>query len=98
MDERELGVAEEHQIIITNREVVSVKGVLQVESFDDEEIVLDTEYGLLTLRGEDLKIKQLDVQGGSFNVEGTIHSLQYSAGMRPRSARGSKSWLDRLFR
>ncbi|MGB9866600.1 MAG: sporulation protein YabP [Bacillota bacterium] len=98
MDERELDVVGEHQVTITNREVVSVKGVLQVESFDDEEVVLDTEYGLLTLRGEELKIKQLDVQGGSFNVEGTIHSLQYSAGMRPRGPRGARSWLDRLFR
>lgn len=97
MDERDFEAGGTHQIVVTNRELVSIKGVLQVESFDDEEIVLDTEYGTLTLRGEDLKIKQLDVQGGNFNVEGTIGSIQYSAGSRFRN-KSSKGWLDRLFR
>ncbi|HHV78569.1 MAG TPA: sporulation protein YabP [Firmicutes bacterium] len=97
MDERDFEGIGSHQVTITNRELVSIKGVLQVDSFDDEEIVLDTEYGTLILKGEDLKIKQLDVQGGNFNVEGLVSSIQYSAGSRIRS-KTSKSWLERIFR
>ncbi len=95
MDEKYKGEGE-HQVIITNREFISIKGVLHVDSFDDQEIVLDTDLGTLTLKGEDLHIKQLDLEDGSFAVEGVLASLQYSVS-KGLKARG-KGLLERLLR
>lgn len=88
-----------HSLHIENREQVTVQGVLAVESFDDQEIVLETEMGTLTLRGEDLHIKQLDLELGKFAVEGLINACQYSVSRqrqgRPQRSRG---FLERLLK
>jgi len=88
-----------HSLQIANRESVVVTGVLAVESFDDEEIQLETEMGALTLRGEELSIKQLDLERGRFAVEGLINALQYSQ-PRQRSGRPQRSrgFLERLLK
>ncbi|MEW6081783.1 MAG: sporulation protein YabP [Bacillota bacterium] len=87
----------DHQVTITNREHVVIKGVLNVESFDDQEVILETEMGALTLRGEDLQIRQLSLEEGDFAVEGMLNALQYLPGSRAR-AKGKKNFIDRLFR
>lgn len=91
--------AGEHSLQIVNREQVTVQGVLAVESFDDEEIILETEMGMLTLRGEELHIKQLDLESGKFAVEGFVNSLVYAA-PRQRGGRATKgrSFLERLLK
>ena len=53
---------ETHQLTIKNREETRIQGVLHVDSFDDQEIVLDTDLGSLVVKGGDLHIKQLDLQ------------------------------------
>lgn len=88
---------EQHEISIVNREFVTIKGVIHVDSFDAEEIVLDTDLGLLTIKGEDLHIKQLNLEQGNFCVEGLITALQYSAGGRLKGRKG-KGFLDRLLK
>ncbi|MGI5823493.1 MAG: YabP/YqfC family sporulation protein, partial [Dethiobacteria bacterium] len=40
-----------HRLVIDNRERLEITGVLNVDSFDDQEIVLETEQGLLAMRG-----------------------------------------------
>jgi sporulation protein YabP len=93
------GGSGQHSLHIVNREQVTVAGVLAVESFDDEEIILETDMGTLTLRGEDLHIKQLDLESGRFAVEGLISACTYSTprqrGSRPAKARG---FLERLLK
>jgi sporulation protein YabP len=93
------GASGQHTLHIVNREQVAIQGVLAVESFDDEEIILETEMGTLTLRGEDLHIKQLDLESGRFSVEGLISACTYTTprqrGNRPAKARG---FLERLLK
>lgn len=88
-----------HSLQIMNREQVTVQGVLAVDSFDDEEIIVETNMGTLTLRGEELHIKQLDLESGKFEVEGLVTSCLYSAprhrGSRPTK---SRSFLERLLK
>ncbi len=87
-----------HNLTIEDRERTAIQGVVNVESFDDREIILDTELGLLTIRGEDLHITKLDLDEGEFSVDGLIWSLQYSAiGKKGVAGRG-KGLLERLFR
>ncbi|NLC11172.1 MAG: sporulation protein YabP [Firmicutes bacterium] len=85
-----------HQLTIENREKMDITGVLNVDSFDDEEIILETQQGLLAIRGEELHIKNLNLEQGELNVEGLIMELAYS---EERSIKhGGRGLLGRLFR
>jgi len=89
-----------HQILLRARESATIGGVLHVTSFDDHEIVLETDLGALTVLGHDLQIKQLDLAQGTFWVEGLIDSLAYTPGRRgERRGAGDRSGVfGRLFR
>lgn len=98
MDERDYKGLSDHEVHIVNRETVTIKGVLHVESSDDEEIMLDTDLGLLTVRGQDLQIKQLNLDDGSFMLEGTINSVQYTAGGSSHTKGKGRTFWERLLR
>jgi len=90
-----------HQVVLRGREEATIGGVLHVSSFDDHEIVLDTDLGTLTLIGHDLQIKQLDLAQGTFWVEGLIDSLAYATTRKAQGgarAQGRGGMLGRLFR
>lgn len=65
-------------IILENREKLNVTGVVDVFSFDDQIIIVQTELGLLTIKGENLKINKLSLDTSDFIVDGTIVSLNYT--------------------
>lgn len=89
--------AADHEVVLTNREKLTIKGVNNVDSFDEKEIILQTDLGVLSLKGENLQIKQLDLEQGCFAVEGLITSLQYSVSGRDIRDRG-KGFLERLLK
>ena len=72
----------EHHLLLEDREHLTVSGVEEVESFDENTIVLDTIHGLLVVHGEDLHIEKLSLDGGDLKVEGTVDSLSYEADRR----------------
>ena len=82
-----------HHVILEEREQLTVSGVEEVESFDANTMVMDTACGALVVRGEDLHIEKLSLDGGDLKVEGTINSLSYEESRRDRG-----SLLSRLFR
>ena len=86
----------QHRLVINNRETLEVTGVIHVDSFDDEEVILETEQGLLAIRGENLHIKQLSLEKGELAIEGLILELVYSDDKRLRD-RG-KGFFERLFK
>lgn len=65
-------------IILENREKLNVSGVLDVLSFDDQIIIVETELGLLTIKGENLKINKLNIDTSEITLDGMIFSLSYS--------------------
>jgi len=73
------GRVREHSLHLVNRARLAITGVREVMTFDEREVVLDTDLGTLTLRGEGLHIRQLDLESGEFLVEGTIGSAIYTA-------------------
>ena len=83
-----------HNIILENRRSLSVTGVEDVDSFDESNIVLFTEMGLLSVRGEDLHINRLSVDTGEISVEGEIHSIGYS----DSDTKKSQSLISKLFK
>ena len=73
-----------HHIILEEREQLSVSGVEEVESFDENTIVMSTVKGTLVVRGEDLHIEKLSLDGGDMKVEGSVDSLTYEDDRRGR--------------
>ncbi len=65
-------------IILENRGKLTITGVNDVLSFDDQVVIVDTELGLLTIKGENLRINKLSIDTSEVIVEGTISSLTYS--------------------
>lgn len=91
--------AADHTLTVTNRERLVISGVAGVASFDDQEILLETELGMLTVRGEELHIKQLDLESGRFAVDGMITAMTYSTRPgRPGRTGRSRGFFERLLR
>lgn len=65
-------------LILENRNKLSVSGVNDVLSFDDQVVIIETELGLLTVKGENLKINKLSIDTSEVIVEGEINNLSYS--------------------
>lgn len=65
-------------IVLENREKLNISGVLDVLSFDDQIVIVETELGLLTVKGEDLRINKLSIDTSEVIVEGEIYNLGYS--------------------
>jgi sporulation protein YabP len=81
-------------IIIENRTRANVTGVLDVISFDEENIILDTELGTLILKGHDFRIHKLNVDIGEFIIEGDITSCVYS----DEFAKSKGSFFSKIFK
>lgn len=65
-------------LVLENREKLSISGVLDVLSFDDQVVVVETELGLLNIKGENLHINKLSIDTSEVVVEGDIYSMLYS--------------------
>ncbi|GJM82368.1 MULTISPECIES: sporulation protein YabP [Paenibacillus] len=87
--------AKHQELHLLNRKLLDISGVLNVESFDSEEFLLQTELGHLTIRGQNLHIKNLNLEQGLVSIEGTVNSLSY---LDPGSNSSGKGLLGKLFR
>ena len=66
-----------HKLILTERKNMTMTGVTEVISFDENTVVLKTGLGLLTVHGQGLQLKNLSLEGGQVAVEGTIAAFVY---------------------
>ncbi len=66
-----------HNITLSDRKSIIITGVKKIESFDDEEFLLETSMGYLLLKGEELEIIKLDTYQGNVSIKGKINSLSY---------------------
>lgn len=90
------GSARIHKVMMTNRRNCTVNGVNDVLSFDIHEILLETEQGMLMIKGDDLHVSRLTLEKGEVDIDGKIDSFTYSdvAG----AGHKNESLLSRLFR
>ena len=93
MDEK-MGLS--HQIMLYNREKGNLTGILDVISFDENTIVLDTDMGLLTIKGKNLHVSRLTLEKGETDIDGSIDSLAYSSNEAYRKS--GESLFSRLFK
>ena len=76
-------------LILENRGKLSISGVLDVLSFDDQVVILETELGMLTVKGENIRINKLSIDTSEVIVEGDISNLAYSDKNTEKTNKGS---------
>lgn len=96
MEELNGSGAHTHKVTMTNRRNCAVNGVNDVLSFDVHEILLETEQGMLMIKGNELHVSRLTLEKGEVDIDGRIDSFTYSdvAG----AGHKNESLLTRLFR
>ena len=67
-----------HKIVLNNRRTGNFTGILDVLSFDINEILLETEMGMLHIKGKDLHVNRLNLEKGEADIEGEIDAMTYS--------------------
>ena len=83
-------------LILENRSKLNISGVLDVLSFDDQVVILETELGLLTVKGENIRINKLSIDTSEVIVEGEISSMNYSDNKNTEKNKGSL--ISKIFR
>ncbi len=66
-----------HGLTITERKNLIISGVKKIESFDNEEFLMETTLGFLVIKGDELEIVKLDTYQGNVSIKGRIDSLMY---------------------
>ena len=82
-------------LILENRQKLSISGVIDVLSFDDQVVMVETELGLLTVKGENIKINKLSLDTSEVIVEGEISYLAYSENTHEKS---KQSLISKIFK
>ncbi|MFA9464471.1 MAG: sporulation protein YabP [Velocimicrobium sp.] len=83
-----------HKLMVEARKRSAITGVLDVISFDANEVLLETEMGILTIRGDALHVNRLTLEKGEIDLDGTLDSFSYS----DKKNHGEDSFLKRMFR
>lgn len=84
----------EHKLALLNQEQMDITGVSRIESFNPEEILLETSHGLLMIKGEGLDMQNLNLERGVVEIVGLVTEIRYSG----ERAAGKRSILDKIFK
>ena len=84
-----------HSISIVERQNLQIGGVVKIDSFDNEEFLLETSLGLLGIKGKNLEIVKLDTYEGTIMIRGVINALSY---LEDNSEKKENKMLARLFK
>lgn len=82
-------------LVLENRNKLSISGVLDVLSFDDQIVIVQTDLGLLTIKGDNLRINKLSIDTSEVIIEGEINSLSYSQNNNEKKGEGL---LSKIFK
>lgn len=85
-----------HQLSLFDRKDGKISGVKDVRSFDDHEIILETDAGILMIRGTELHMGRLMLDKGEVDISGHVDSLIYSE--LKGFTKSGESVLKRLFK
>jgi sporulation protein YabP len=83
-----------HNFLLENRERMSVSGVVDVDIFNPDMIVVQTEMGMLTVKGADLHINKLNLESSELIIDGEISSCIYS----DKAINNSGSFISKIFK
>ena len=95
-DLEERQVPRTHTLVINNRKTSMVTGVVDVLAFDLSEIMLETDQGMLVVRGKDLHVNRLSLDKGEVDLAGHIDNVTYSD--VPHGKKKNESLFVKLFK
>lgn len=75
----------EHQLILKERNSLQIEGVEEILQFNEDKVMVQTLRGDLEVRGQDLHLKNLDLETGKLSIEGFVKSIVYDAGPERRN-------------
>lgn len=84
-------------LFLENREKLNVSGVKDVLSFDDQMVIVETELGMLTIKGENLRINKLSLDTSEVAIDGLVNSFAYSDATKVDGKKGG-SFLGKIFK
>lgn len=84
-----------NNISIKDRQNIYISGVIKIDSFDNEEFLLETSNGLLGIKGSNLEIIKLDTLEGTISIKGIINALSYLEDEKTKKENGI---VARLFK
>ena len=84
-----------HEIKITDRSVISLSGINKISSFDDQEFLMESNMGMILLKGEGLEIVKFDTHDGNVKIKGKLMSFAYIENMKKSK---DESLLAKLFK
>ncbi len=85
-----------HNITINERKNIVITGVKKIDSFDDEEFLLETNMGYIVIKGSELEIIKLDTYQGNVSIKGRINSLNYMENTGKKEK--EDSFIGKLFK
>ena len=77
MDKDNIITSSNHSITLNERKNLIITGVKKIDSFDDEEFLLETNMGYIVIKGEELEIIKLDTFQGNVSIKGRVNSFTY---------------------
>ncbi len=84
-----------HEIKITDRSIISLTGINKISSFDDQEFLMESNMGVILLKGEGLEIVKLDTHDGNVKIKGKLSSFAYIENIKKNK---EESLLSKLFK
>ena len=84
-----------HEVKMTDRKNIYLTGVKKIISFDPEEFLIETNMGVILLKGEGLELVKLDTTDGNVKIKGKINGLNYVEG---KDSKKSESLITKLFK
>lgn len=87
--------AGKHKLSIDQRRDCKITGVVEVQSFDENTIILETVDGMITIKGNGLHVSRLNLEKGEADIDGKVDSLAYAD--KTTLAKKGEGLLTRLF-
>lgn len=85
-----------HSITLNERKNIMITGVKKIDSFDDEEFLLETNMGYIVIKGQELEIIKLDTYQGNVSIKGKFNSLNYMENANKKQK--EESVISKLFK
>ena len=95
MERQAENISYNHGITINERKLIYITGVEKIESFDEEEFLLDTNMGFLAIKGSGLEIVRLDTKDGIISIKGNVDSFAYFDSIKKNN---KSSFMEKLFK
>lgn len=96
MDKDNIINSSSHSISITDRKSIIISGVKKIDSFDNEEFLLETTMGYIIINGNDLEIMKLDTNQGNVAIKGKLNNFSYME--NSKKVEKEESFFSKLFK